>query len=152
MVRHESLFHRPLSCSAMQGGATAARQECVHGANLSSALACLATYLCGRPAHTAAEVHCVDTDRQGERGIGRGRCMAERRGRERKSGPVLAHARPAHEGGRKEGREAEWEENIPLLLSFFLFFLPSSFLGRAIGLAVARSVAAAAANASGSVM
>ena len=92
----------------------------------------------------AAGPHCSEgRHRQGERGIGR--CMAERRGRERKSGPVLAHARrPAHEGGRRNGKK---------IFPSFLLPSSSSFLGGAIGLAVARSVAAAAAaNASGSVM
>ena len=143
-----SHFFTALSpCSAMQsGGAAAARQECVHGANLSSALACLATYLCGRPAHTAAE---VDTDRERE-----GSAAAWRSAEGGSLGLCSLMRALRTKERRKEGREAEWEENIPLLLpSSFLFFLPSSFLGRAIGLAVARSVAAAAAaNASGSVM
>ena len=74
----------------------------------------------------AAAPHCSEgRHRQGERGIGR--CMAERRGRERKSGPVLAHARrPAHEGGRKEG--GGMGRKYSPLPPFFLPLLPSFFL------------------------
>ena len=118
-----SHFFTALSpCSAMQGGTTAAaRQECVHGANLSSALACLATYLCGRPAHTAAE---VDTDREREGSAAAWRSAEGGRG---SLGLCSLMRALRTKGRRKEGREAEWEENIPLLLpSSFLFFLPGA--------------------------
>ena len=117
-----SHFFTALSpCSAMQGGATAAaaRQECVHGANLSSALACLATYLCGRPAHTAAK---VDTDREREGSAAAWRSAEGGRG----SLGLCSLMRALRTKGRRKG--AEWEENIPLLLllSSFLFFLPGA--------------------------